>query len=101
MSYGSVRAQCTKFKEARTTFQGVIGQGWNFVATAGIIERIDFVVRDKQRSTIREFPDISRSVLYIIMWYLGFRKLCARQVQKMLMSINLTNGSSLNVMDML
>lgn len=89
MSDGSVREWCRKFKEGRTDVHDEGGQGRKSVATVGLVERVDQAVRCKRRFTISElsdeFPDISRSALYTIVTQdLGYRKLCARWIPKML-----------------
>ena len=88
MSEGSVREWCRKFKEGQTDVHDEDGQGRKSVATVGLVQRVDQVVRGKRRFTIselsEEFPDISRSALYTIVRDLGYRKLCARWVPKML-----------------
>ena len=89
MSDGSVREWCRKFKEGRTDVHDEGGHGRKSVATVGLVECVDQVVRGKRRFTIselsEEFPEISRSALYtIVSKDLGYRKLCARWVPKML-----------------
>jgi transposase len=82
MSDGSVREWCRKFKEGRTDVHDEGGHGRKSVATVGLVERVDQVVRGKRRFTIselsEEFPEISRSALYtIVSKDLGYRMLCA------------------------
>lgn len=89
MSDSAVRKWCRKFTEGRTDVHDEGGQGRKSVASASLVDRVDQVVRDKRRFTITElsteFPDISRSSLYkIVTSELGYRKLCARWVPKML-----------------
>ena len=88
MSDGSVREWCRKFK-GRTDVHDEGGHGRKSVATVGLVERVDHLVRGKRRFTIselsEEFPEISRSALYTITNKdLEYRKLCARWVPKML-----------------
>ena len=79
MSDGSVREWCRKFKEGRTDVHDEGGHGRKSVATVGLVERVDQVVRGKRKFTIselsEEFPEISRSALYtIVSKDLGYRK---------------------------
>lgn len=83
MSDGCVREWCRKFKEGRTDVHDEGGQGRKSVATVGLVEQVDQVVRNKRRFTIseleEEFPEISRSALYtIVTKNLKYRKLGAR-----------------------
>ncbi len=78
ISDGSVREWCRKFKEGRTDVHDEGGHGRKSVATVGLVERVDQVVRGKRRFTIselsEEFPEISRSALYtIVSKDLGYR----------------------------
>uniref|UniRef100_A0A1B6H603 Mos1 transposase HTH domain-containing protein n=1 Tax=Homalodisca liturata TaxID=320908 RepID=A0A1B6H603_9HEMI len=89
MSDSAIRKWCRLFAEGRTDVHDEGGQGRKSVATASLVERVDQAIREKRRFTIdelsTEFPAISRSSLYkIVTTELGYRKLCARWVPKML-----------------
>ncbi|XP_063215963.1 histone-lysine N-methyltransferase SETMAR-like [Bacillus rossius redtenbacheri] len=93
MSDGVVREWCRKFREGRIDVHDEGGQGRKSVATDETVQRVDAVVRERRRFTISElseqFPLISRSALYAIVTdNLGYRKICARWVPKMLTDIN-------------
>lgn len=89
MSDGVVREWCRKFKDGRTDVHDEGGQGRKSVATDDIVQRVDQAVKENRRFTISElsmkFPEVSRSSLYsIVTEQLGYRKVCARWVPKML-----------------
>lgn len=61
------------------------------VATEDLVQQVDQVVRDKQRLTnsepSEEISSISRSALHTIVQDLGYQKLYAQWVPKMLINI--------------
>lgn len=89
ISDGVVREWCRKFKDGRTDVHDEGGQGRKSVATDNLVQRVDEEVRGNRRFTINDlsikFPEVSRSSLYtIVTEHLGYRKICARWVPKML-----------------
>ncbi|KAK7871540.1 hypothetical protein R5R35_010343 [Gryllus longicercus] len=89
MSDGVVREWCRKFKEGRNDVHDEEGQGRKSVATDDLVYRVDEAVKKNRRFTLTslsmEFPQVSRSSLYsIVTDELGYKKICARWVPKML-----------------
>lgn len=106
MSEGVVREWCRNFKDGRTDVHDEGGQGRKSVVTDNLVQRVDKVVRENRRFTIsvlsRKFPEISRSSLYAIVTdHLGYRKLCARWVPKLLTDNHKTcrMGAALTFLD--
>lgn len=89
MSDGAVREWCRKFKDGRNDVHDEGGQGRKSVVSDDLVQRVGRMVKENRRFTITalstEFPEVSRSVLYsIVTERLGYKKLCARWVPKML-----------------
>jgi len=89
MSDGVVREWCRKFKEGRKDVHDEGGQGRKSIATDDLVNRVDEAVKNNRRFTLTslsmEFPQVSRSSLYsIVTDELGYKKICARWVPKML-----------------
>lgn len=85
----AVRQWCIMFKNGRTTVHDEERSGRPSVVTDELICRVDARVRANRRFTLtelaQEFPEISRSVLHVIVTdKLGYHKFCARWVPKML-----------------
>ena len=81
MSYSKVRQWCRLFEEGRSGRPSVI--------TDDLVEKVNTALRGNRRFTISElsleFPQVSRSMIYdIVSEKLGYKKLCARLVPKML-----------------
>ena len=58
--YSSVREWCRKFKEGRTDVHYEGGHGRKSVATVGLVQRVDKVVRGKRSFTISELSDFQK-----------------------------------------
>ena len=77
------------FKEGRTNVHDEERSGQRSVIKDDLVEKMNTTIRGNRRFTISElsleFPQVSRSVIYdIVSEKLGYKKLCARWVPKML-----------------
>lgn len=91
MSEGKVRQWCREFREGRSNVHDEERSGRPSVRTDDLAERVNAKVRENRRFTISdlsiEFPEVSKTTLFrIVTDTLGYRKLCARWVPKMLTS---------------
>ncbi|XP_023215930.1 histone-lysine N-methyltransferase SETMAR-like [Centruroides sculpturatus] len=89
MSEGMVRKWVRAFSNGRTNIHDEERSGRPSVIIDDLIEKVDCRVKENRRFTIsslsKEFPAVSRSVLYeIVTGRLNYRKLCSRWVPKML-----------------
>ena len=89
MSEGMVRKWVRMFNEGRQNVHDEPGKGRKSVLNDSLISKIDAKIREDRRFTISslslEFPDISKSLLHdVVTSRLGYRKVCARWVPKML-----------------
>lgn len=89
MSDGQVRQWCRLFREGRENIHDEVRCGPPTVITDRLVDEVNAKIRENRRLTISElslqFPNVSRSVIYeIVTEKLGYKKLCARWVPKML-----------------
>jgi len=89
MSDSKVRQWCRLFKEGRMNVHDEERSGRPSVIKDDMVEKVNTTIRGNCRFTISElsfeFPQVSRSVIYnIVSEKLGYKKLCARWVPKML-----------------
>jgi hypothetical protein len=86
-SEGTVRQGCRMFKDGQTHVHDEERSGRPSVMSDDLVQSVDQKICERQRLTIselpREFPHISRTVLYeIITDRLGYHNFCARWVQQ-------------------
>ena len=96
MSEEKVRQWCRSFKDGRTNVHDEERSGRPGVADDGLIERVNSKIQDDRRFTITElsenFPEVSRTVLFeIVTERLGYRKVCARWIPKLLTEVHKEN----------
>lgn len=89
MSEGKVRQWCREFREGRSNVHDDERSGRPSVQTDDLVERVNEKVRSNRRFTITElakkFPEVfAKTVHRIVTDKLGYHKLCARWVPKML-----------------
>ncbi|KAL4119599.1 hypothetical protein QTP88_012398 [Uroleucon formosanum] len=89
MCEGKVRQWCRDFKNGRTNVHDEERSGRPSVQTDEIVSLVDQKLRSDHRLTISaladEFPNLGRTTVYtIVTEKLGYHKLCARWVPKML-----------------
>jgi len=89
MSEGKVRQWCRDFKNGRTNVHDGERSGRPIIQTDEIVQQVDQELRSDRRSTINalavKFPLVGRTTIYtIVTEKLGYHKLCARWVPKML-----------------
>jgi len=89
MSAGMVRKWCVMFKNGRTNVHDEERSGRPSIQTDEIVSEVDQKLRSDRRLTIsalaEEFPTLGRTTVYkIVTESLGYHKLCARWVPKML-----------------
>jgi histone-lysine N-methyltransferase SETMAR len=89
MSAGMVRKWVRMFNEGRENVHDEARSGRPSLVNEDLVRKFNERVRDERRFTISDlslhFPQISRTVLYdIVSSHLGYRKVCARWVPKML-----------------
>lgn len=93
MSDSKVRLWCRLFKEGRTNVHDDKRSGRPSVVTDDLVEKVNAKVRENRRFTISEisiqFPEVSRALIHeIVTEKLGYKKLCARWVPKMLTDVH-------------
>ena len=89
MSDGMVRKWVWMFNEGRENVHDEARSGRPSLVSDDLVHKVNERVRDDRRCTISDlslhFPQISRTLLYdIVSSHLGYRKVCARWVHKML-----------------
>jgi len=89
VSDSKVRQWCHLFKDGRTNVHDEEHSGPPSVITDDLAEKVNTTIRGNCHFTISElsleFPQVSRSVIYdIVSEKLGYKKLCAGWVPKML-----------------
>lgn len=89
MSQRDVTRWCMRFSEGRTDLHDLKRSGRPTIKTADLIAKIEEVLRTDRRITIAElqqhFPDVSKTVVHeIVKEDLGYNKICARWVPRML-----------------
>jgi transposase len=87
MSEITVRQWCKMFKDGRTNVHDEERGGRPFVMSDDLVQSVYQNIYERRRFTIselaREFPHVSRTVLYeIITDRLGYHKFCAVWVQQ-------------------
>jgi len=89
MSDGMVRKWVRMFSEGRDNLHDEARSGRPSLVNDDLVRKVNEIARDNRHFTISDlslhFPQISRTVLYdTVNSHLGYRKVCARCVPKML-----------------
>jgi transposase len=95
MSEGTIRQWRRMFTDGRTNVKDEERSGRPSVVSDDPVQSVDQKICERRLFAIsdfsRELPQISRTVLYIILVRLGYRKFCARSLQKVLMGAHKTH----------
>lgn len=89
MNQRNVRKWCVKFLSGRTSVHDEEGRGRRSAINDALLTKIENKVREDRRLTVRELailiPEVSKSTIQTILTAnLGYAKVCARWVPKML-----------------
>jgi len=102
MNRQNVTKWCREFSEGRTDFHDEQKNGRPSLISDDLLQEIEGEIRANRSVTIRELhhiiPEVSKTIIYeAVTEKLGYRKLCARWVPKMLTDDNKTKwiGSAL------
>ncbi|GFX58973.1 uncharacterized protein TNCV_806771 [Trichonephila clavipes] len=81
--------RCSHFSESRTDVHDEQRTGWPSVISDALLQRTEEAIRGNRRLRVKELhqiiPEVSMTTLYeVVTVKLGYRKLCARWVPKML-----------------